>query len=255
MTATAARPRPRLVKPSGIERNQWHQYRLNGGEWLPGATTVLRIQDALYGSDGLVTWAARIASETAADATSAGSDREVALAQAMTAVTEARDRGSAVHRAIEALVRDEDHVPGEDTQPYWYGWSRFLIKEKPEIVRTEQWLINTTVGYGGAIDLACLLRGKFSQVDVKTGADKPTHVLQLAAYDGGEVWGGPGETEEPMRFEAHYILFLTPTGYQLVEKSVTDADREHFAYLAATYRRLRLWKNGAEAQQKNGRKP
>jgi hypothetical protein len=243
MTVAVA-PRTRTPRASGLERNQWHQYRLGGGEWLPGATTILRIQDALYGSDGLVNWAGRIAAEETADILAAGGSREQALVSAMASITEARDRGSRVHRGIEALIRDEDHVPGPDTHPYWYGWSRFLLKEKPDILRTEQMLINTSVGYGGTLDIVAGLRGKLAQVDVKTGADKPTHILQLAAYDGGEAWGAPGVSEEPMKLEAHYILALSPTGYQLIEKHISDADREHFAFLAKVYQRLARWKKG-----------
>ena len=35
--------------------------------WLPGATTVLRVQDALYGSDAMTNWACLLYASDAAD--------------------------------------------------------------------------------------------------------------------------------------------------------------------------------------------
>lgn len=232
---------PRII---GIERNRWHQYRVNNGRWQPGATTVLRVQDAIQGSDALVTWAAKTAAEEALAAFGGGLDRDAAYNRAVESVTHARDRGTAVHAAIEAAIRDEEHVPDSATNPYWYGWSRFLVKERPEIVRTEQMLINETVGYGGTLDLVAVIRGRMCQIDIKTGQPKPSHALQLAAYSAAEQWGAPGALEDPIELEAHYVLALAPTGYELVEMRVTDEEREHFAFLATTYHRLKAWKNG-----------
>lgn len=234
--------------------------RARKADWLTGATTILRLQDALYGSDNLIRWGAEIAAKTAIDARDAGADRDAAIALGLAATNEARDRGSAVHRGIEALIRDEDHIPDDSTHPYWYGWSRFLIRERPEIIRTEQMLINESVGYGGTLDLVARLKdGRLSQIDIKTGTVKDSHRLQLAAYSDAEWWGAAGgiernrwhqyrrvgPVEQPLALEAHYVLALSPAGYELIEMDVDEAAREHFRYLAGVHARLKAWKNGA----------
>ena len=233
--------------------------------WLPGATTVLRVQDALYGSDALTNWAGRTAATAAIEALvkeELGPDH--ALERAMNALTTARDRGTDVHAGIEAALKDEDHLPTTATSAYWYGWSRFLIKEKPEFIATERKVINPTIGYGTTMDIVARLRGEVAQVDIKSGSVKETHVLQLAAGAMAEKWdagGGvarnkwhqyqlvAGPTDDPVPLEAHYVLQLdpeAPQGYRLIQMDV-DPEREHFAFLVATYHRLKEWKKTREA--------
>jgi len=232
------------------------------GLWLPGATTVLRVQDAIYGSDALVNWAAREAAIAALDNALQG--RDEAMSAAMAAVTTARDRGTRVHYGIEAMLRDEDHVPTEDTHPYWYGFAAFLVKERPEFIATERKVVNTTIGFGTTMDIVCRLRGKVAQVDVKSGSVKDTHVLQLAAGSMAERWDGDGgvernrwhqyrlgsgETLDPVPLERHYVLQLRQDGYALIEMEVGKAERDHFAYLVETYHRLKAWKNREKEEE------
>lgn len=232
--------------------------------WLPGATTVLRVQDALYGSEALVQWAGRTAATAAIAALlDEELDRDHAIDRALSSLTTARDRGTDVHAGIEAALSNEDHLPTAATSPYWYGWSRFLIDEKPEFIATERKVINTTVGYGTTIDIVARLRGAVAQVDIKSGSVKETHVLQLAAGAMAEKWdagGGvarnkwhqyqlvAGPTEDPVALETNYVLQLDPElprGYRLVEFDV-DPERDHFAFLVATYHRLKAWKKARE---------
>jgi hypothetical protein len=235
---------------AGLQRNRYHQYRWNGGVWCPGATSILKIQDAITGGDSLTNWAARTAAGAALDAMRAGHDSERAYQVGMDAVTAARERGTHVHSGIEAMARGEDHIPTADTHPYWYGWASFLMREKPEIIAIEQMVINLTHRFGGTIDLVCKLRGQIAQVDVKTGSIKDVHALQLAAYSAGEFMGNPDDPKKhPMpEFEAHYVVQLTPEGYELVPLAVGDDEREYFLYLADTYQRLRKW-NSREKQE------
>lgn len=228
---------------------------IKGGAWLPGATTVLRVQDAIQGSDALVTWAGKTA---AAAALAAQGDTDARLEAALASLTEARDRGTRVHSGVEAMLRDEDHIPTIDTQPYWYGFAAFLVKEKPEFLATERKVINTTLGFGTTMDIVAVVRGALSQIDVKSGSVKDTHALQLAAGDLAEKWDldggvernrwhqyrlGAGTTMAPPKLEAHYVLHLTPQGYELLPMTVGAEEREHFAYLVGTYSRLKAWKD------------
>jgi len=223
--------------------------------WLPGATTVLRVQDAISGSDALVTWAAKTAAAAAIEAIHDGP--AAAYDRAMAAVTEARDRGTRVHYGIEAMLRDEDHVPTSDTHTYWYGFAAFLVKERPEFIATERKVVNTTLGFGTTMDIVAKIRGRVVQVDVKSGSVKDTHRLQLAAGAMAERWDGEGGVErnrwhqyrlgdgvslDPIPLEAHYVLQLKADGYELIEMEVGKAEREHFAYLVETYHRLKAWK-------------
>lgn len=233
-------------------------------KWLPGATTVLRVQDAISGSDALVTWAAKTAANAALEAIEAESlGRDHAFERALAAVTTARDRGTRVHYGIEAMLRDEDHVPTEDTHPYWYGFAAFLVKERPEFIATERKVVNTTLGFGTTMDIVAVLRGKVAQVDVKSGSVKDTHRLQLAAGAMAERWDGEGGVErnrwhqyrlgsgvslDPIPLEIHYVLQLKPDGYELIEMEVGKAERDHFAYLVETYHRLKAWKFPTNAE-------
>ena len=220
--------------------------------WLPGATTVLRVQDAIGGSDALVTWAAKTAAAAAIEAAHEGP--ATAYDRALAAVTTARDRGTRVHYGIEAMLRDEDHVPTEDTHPYWYGFAAFLVKERPEFIATERKVLGK--GYGTTMDIVARLRGRVVQIDVKSGSVKDTHVLQLAAGAMAETWdleggvernkwhqyrAGSGSTLKPIPLEANYVLQLRADGYELIEMTVGPAEREHFAYLVETYHRLKAW--------------
>lgn len=220
----------------GLARNKLHQYRWNGGQWQPGATSILKVQD-LRGSDGLVNWAVNIALETVL---AGGSP-----ADAKAAVTAARDRGTAVHEAIEALIKGEDYEPTEQTHVFWYGFAKFLYRERPTVLASEQMVINLAHGYGGTIDLIAELHGKTVQIDFKTGEPKDEHALQLAAYAGAEWMGhedDPKKYDMP-EFASHYVLALMSDApyYELVPMAVDQDTIEHFYYLSQTYHKLRAW--------------
>lgn len=243
-TLKAARPKDTPGRV-GLARNRYHQYRWNGGLWQPGATTILRIQDALRGADGLINWSVDVALDAALDAIGRGQPPANAIDAAKLAVTAARDRGTSVHAGIEAMIRQTDYTPTPATFPYWYGWSKFLTSRRLEPLATEQMVINLARGYGGTIDLIAKLDGKIVQIDVKTGDPKPAHALQLAAYAGAEFMGEPDSPDKvPMpEFDAHYVLALMPDApyYELVPLAVGLDEIAHFHYLAETYHKLRAW--------------
>jgi hypothetical protein len=229
----------------GLHRDRWHRYAWNNSTWQPGVTTILRVQDAINGSDGLVRWAAKLAAEAAFNTAKRPENPEfpAALDAALTAVDGARDRGTRVHGGIEAAINDEAHVPTPEDGALYYAFTRFLLKEKPEIHATEQMVINMTAGYGGTFDLDATVRGKRALIDVKTGKPKDSHALQLAAYAGGEWMGHPDDPEKyPVpAFEAFYVLALSDEGYELIPLAVDESAVNHFLYLTETYHRLKTW--------------
>lgn len=245
---------------TGLTRDRYHRYSWNGDGPLVGVTTPLKIQDVLIGGD-LASWGGGIAFEFAIahpDAT-----RDQALAQ----VGLARDLGSAVHARIEHILLGEPtpnlsmpELPcprhpsefgrrracgmhPELVQPYLDAFSSFLAGWRPEFLLVEFMVANLKHRYGGTGDIACLLAGRRSLIDVKTGKSKISHRLQLAGLAAGEFVGRPDDpTQYPLpKFQDFYTLLLSPTGYELVQHHVTAADRRHFFTLVKTYRALRAW--------------
>lgn len=226
-----------MVSRVGLHRNQWHQYAWGNSPWHSGVTTVLKVQDSIQGPDRLINWNV----DTALDALIEGLSREDAKAR----TNAARDRGTAVHLGIEAMIRGIDYTPTPDTFPYWYGWGKFLLNEQIEPMATEQMTINLTAGFGGTIDLIAKHKGKVVQIDVKTGDPKPEHALQLAGYAAGEWLGAPDDPKKYAmpKFEAHYVLSLKPDPpyYELIPLTVGPEETEHFLWLVETRKRLKAW--------------
>jgi len=222
-----------------------HRYRKAGGEWQPGVTGILRIQDALGGSDGLMNWYADLAARSAWESGRLGVDLAEALTEAFTNANEARNRGSRIHEGIDAMVRGRDHIPTTRDAGFWYHWSRFLLYYRIE-PQTEQYILGD--GFGGTYDLAAEIDGELALIDVKTGKWKDSFGLQLAAYSMG-IWqapkpdfGGIGSPVVPVPdFKAFYVLMLSDEGYALKPVVVGQAERDHFRFLVATHKQLKEW--------------
>lgn len=229
---------------TGLTRDDFHRYRWNGGPVMPSVTTVLKLQDALNGTDHLVRWAARLGAEHAI-ANAAEPDTAFVVSEAIGATKRAANLGTEVHEQVRRVIAGERVELRPDTAPFIGHFAAFLAKERPEFVATEELIANLTVGYAGQFDFVARLRGKNAICDVKTGASgyKPTFRLQLAAYQDAEFIGKPDDaTQYPMpSVDAGFVLLLRPDGYELVPATPTKADREHFRELAAAYHRARRW--------------
>lgn len=227
----------------GLHRNQWHQYAWGSSAWQPGVTTILRVQDAIGGSDGLIRWATKLAAEAAFNVRPESALFDDALQAAVSAVDGARDRGTRVHAGWDAAVRGEPYTPSPEDGRMFYHLMRWVVQDKPEIIATEQMVINLTAGYGGTFDIDAIVDGKRSLIDLKTGKPKPEHALQLAAYAAGEWIGAEDDPEKhPLPpFEAFYVLALSDEGYELLPLTVGQTEKDHFIYLAETYKKLKTW--------------
>lgn len=227
-----------------------HHYWCNGVGPLPGATSITALQEAIGGSDALMNWAVSTSLRAYAASLAESNDETVARSDAFRAKNAARDLGSAVHRAVEAVNLCYPLETTTETAPYVAQYAAFLVKHRVEVIAAEQMVANLTIGYGGSFDLLANLEGRLHLIDVKTGKSREAHRLQLAGYEMAEVTGRAGEEVVPMpKVDGAAVLLLRADSFELVPYDITDDDREHFAALVATYHRAQSWR-GARMKER-----
>lgn len=236
---------------TGLTRDRYHRYVWQSGKPMPSVTTILRIQEALQGSDGLVTWAAGLAADyiiQKAPELDVPTVQEI-RAQAILATQGPANVGTDVHEQVRRILTGEAIEPSGQNVYHLAHFAAFLGAEKPEVFYAEELVANLTLGYGGQFDFIGRIRDRVAVVDVKTGKLKPTHRLQLAAYQSAEFIGRPGTAETlPLpEIEAGYVLLLRADGYELVDQTPAPADLEHWAYLAESHTKLKKWDRGEAA--------
>jgi hypothetical protein len=233
----------KAAPPLGVSRDQYHRYVWNDGQTvvgpLPSVTTVLKLQD-IGGTDGLIRWAAGLAVDYALRAPADPDVRKNALEESGRPAAVGTD----VHDQVRRIIVGEPILPNPDTVFHLAHFAAFLGKERPKFLMAEEFVVNLDLRYGGQFDFIAELRDRVALVDVKTGKDRPAHKLQLAGYLESEFVARPESTERVAlpAIDATYVLFLSETGYELVEKTVTPADRTHFRFLAETYHKVAAWK-------------
>jgi hypothetical protein len=235
---------------TGLTRTADHRYQWNGGPFVPGATSVLRVLE----KPALVQWAKN---ETAACAIRnydfvtelrrRGGDP--AAIKWLAAIPDfqrdtAADLGSAVHTLAEQIVRGGDVTVPEEQVPIVDGYRRWLDDAKPDKIRVER-MVYSEQGYGGTLDVICQLDGQTWLLDIKTGKGVYDETrLQLAAYGHADWIGQPddGRKYRVPKIDRYGVLHLRPdkyaTGYALVEFAVNDDDFQ--AFLACL--RLTSWR-------------
>jgi hypothetical protein len=229
----------------GLHRDRWHRYRWNDGRPVPGVTSILRLQDALYGSDALTTWAVNTAIDELARQQRDGEPPD--RAKAIAATHRARDIGSEVHAVFEAIATGRKPHAGSAALPLVPAIAAFLADHRPEFLEVEAMVYSERLAYGGTLDFIAKMDGQRAMVDLKTGQVKPSHGLQLAAYAMADFIGKPDDpVQYPIpRVSRHYVLRVDADGYELVPMRVGAADRQHFRVLAKTYPKLKAWKEAA----------
>lgn len=226
--------------PQFIEERS-HTYRCDDGPWLPGVTGLLKIQDSIENNFALERWQIRTAGTAAYNASALPLDQ--ALDAAYDAVYEANRRGTRIHEGIDALIGDEDHIPTASDGGYWFAWNRFIRREQPKFIASEQYVIGN--GFGGTFDIDAVVRGKRALIDTKTGAWRDKYRLQLAGYADAK-WRASKKTGMPVermpRFKSFYVLLLAADGsYELRPVDVDRAAVRHFRYLVKTHHELKAW--------------
>lgn len=144
---------------SGIQFcEETHTYALDGKR-LPSVTQVLDLLDPFYSTPSGI---------------------------------EAGIRGTIVHDACQYHDEnqlDESAVP-EDCTGYLRAWQKFRAECPFEVIATELILAHKTHLYGARID-RIVSRGCLMVLDIKSGAERAIHKLQLAAYCAAyESWTG-----------------------------------------------------------------
>lgn len=234
------------VAPVGLTRDRWHRYGFSDGTQsfgpFPGATSILKLQDALMGGD-LGDWGGREAMAAYEAARILGDPHQKAKETALDAPHRARDLGTDIHTALELIVAGRAAEAPITARPLVPQIAAFLAAERPHFLYVEQGVMNLRVGYGGTFDFVGVIRGRIALVDLKSGKPKTSHRLQLAAYAAAEFMGNPGDPEphDMPRIKDYYLLYVTEAGYDLQQVPVDRADRAHFFELAKAYHRAKAW--------------
>jgi hypothetical protein len=226
---------------AGLERDEKHRYRWEGGKWQPGVTSIIK---ALDKSGPLVGWAKR---ETAACAVrnldtlatmvrDGGADSAARWLSSIPDYqrTAAADLGTRVHALAEAINNGQDIEVDSETEPFVTEYLRWQGTTKPKVVNAEYMVYSALHGYGGTADMAAWINAELWLIDIKTGkAVYPETALQLAGLrwaDWAGKLGDPTKYKNPpaTRFG---VLHVRPDGAELVPFNVTADDFDAFCAL------------------------
>lgn len=97
----------------------------------------------------------------------------------------ARDRGTAVHKAVELYERGTLDMDALDPviTPYLDAWVAFKNQTGYVAVECEQVLYHHVHRYAGTLDQIGVLRDKSLVLDIKTGTQQAWWAIQTAAYN------------------------------------------------------------------------
>lgn len=249
---------PASTSAIGLERDERHNYRWNGGPWNPGVTTIVGMLDK---SDVLTNWAKR---ETAASAirnhdllgeliaTGGAQSAQDWLSRIPDYIKDAAaDMGSKVHYYAEKLGLGQELPeihPNElaRTQSF-IDWEK---ANKPEFVLVEFMVFSEKYQYGGTGDVFLRLKvcpakncGKNNclwLIDYKTGKGiYETAGLQLMALQRADFIGHRGSPDKiEIPTADHFgILHITDAGSRLVQYEIGESEWETFR----ACRRLKQW--------------
>lgn len=216
-----------------------------GDETFWSVTTIL----GALAKPALKSWGERVVAEYAverraewlplADADPAAAIRAIKGAPYQQA-SDAADRGTAVHAAIESLtlgrpVPDKWPITVADRMEHF---DRFVEEYQPEWLAAEATVYNRRRHYAGTLDGICRIGGATYVLDVKTSKGVyPDMALQLAAYRHAEFIGAPDGTEVPLpTTDGAVILHLRPDGYSLVEVRSDEEILRAFLHIAQAHR-------------------
>jgi hypothetical protein len=114
------------------------------------------------------------------------------------AADEAKERsaqeGSAVHDAVEAILKGHKPVVDEVTRPAVEAFDEFLRNTHVKPLLIEERLVSRTHGYAGTVDVVAEINGLVGVLDIKTSkAVYRDYGMQTAAYRSAllEDTGGP----------------------------------------------------------------
>lgn len=235
---------------AGIVRTADHMYMKGDEGPFPGITRLVGLQDAAGGADGLMNWAVGLALDTVETMTrETDSNWDEVRDAAFQAKNKARDLGSAIHQCVDRFNRHQALGLTDKTAPYIAQYGAFIYNRDVEILGSEKYVINTSIGFGGTYDSLVTIDGETGPLDVKSGKEKASQRLQLTGLSMAELHGEPLEEPVPLPAldDVGFILLLRPDGYELIRHEITQADRDHFTRLVEIYHHVRQWAEGAAA--------
>ncbi len=210
-----------------------HRYKVDG-EYKQGVTTVL---NSVTSKDGLIDWAARLASNTfysdldrllTKNGNISQQDLEDCLEVAKRAHTAKKDKGGDTGTQTHALIEDyigaklTNQTPPElrsdNTQinNCLQAFKKWDEEYKPKYLKSEQPLYSRLLDYCGTADCIAEIGGKLTMIDFKTANPDinyrsgvahayPKDFLQCAAYDQAHY------EEHKVRCEQYMLVYITKT--------------------------------------------
>jgi hypothetical protein len=165
---------------------------------------------------------------------------------------EARDRGSAVHRACEYFNQNDLDVPYfiatfPEYAPYLQAWIRFREESGAEIQVCEHRVYSRKHRYGGTLDCLGHWNGKGCLIDLKTGDPRDVGAQwQTAAYLGALTeMAAAGEAPAlPPQPIVRYAVQLRKDATYRVETYADPRDHAEFLTLLRAFH-IRLRHRGA----------
>lgn len=140
---------------------------------------------------------------------------------------EARDRGLAVHKAIDN--DDSSDLPAE-WHGYFEAWKRFENEKNFETLLSERPFYHPSALYAGTIDRYGLLNDVDTLLEIKTGPDHPAYGLQTAAQK--ELIS----VNSLFTAKRRYLLQLKDDGAYILHKHNNANDYSIFLASLAIYR-------------------
>lgn len=249
-------------RPTGLWRNEQHQYFYGDRGPFPSVSTIVKVLDK---SGPLVGWAKR---ETAASAIRNLDHLKIMLDSGGAAAAqawlsgipdyqrdEAADIGHRVHQLADAIQRGEAVEVTDLEMRYLNGLMRFLYRIRPIVTHSETTVINLTRGYGGTFDMGCLIDGIPTLLDLKTGKRVYDETaLQLAGYAQGEFTAAINDpTPIPLpHWQRFGVVHIQPDDWTLIPYDVTPDTIAAFNAAHDLYRwnrDLGPWSQGAPVKE------
>ena len=120
----------------------------------------------------------------------------------------ARNRGSAVHEALELIDLDTDPDISPEIVPYLNAYEEWKSIYRPTFTDIEQIVYEDELGYIGTLDRAGYLNGnEFAIIDIKTSNPTKEALVSACCQTAAYAIAYPTKTEI-----SRYALFLKPDG-------------------------------------------
>ena len=239
------------IEKVGTWRSSDHHYSVDGGPWIPGITSIIRA--GIDKSNFLLPWGKGLTADAALDNIEklramlddvGRAPAKAWLMQAADAQSDAAAKlGTQIHDLTEQFDRGQTPDVAPELMPWVEAYHRFLEDWKPVFKSRERYVVNLEQGYAGTYDSICVLGGKLTMMDLKTGKSHYAESrLQLVALGRAEFIGVSGDPKRyPMpAIEQHAILHVRPDayerGYQLYRLDVNESDWRAFLGALAVYR-------------------